>query len=527
MTSSNIDLSKFPVLQGQQNYADWSAEIQSTAMLGGFWPAFIGENTAAAGADSNEIDRVKQREWKARGLILKTSSTVLRNELMQLQTTTGTGTATVKTDYTGQELWDHLRTKFQMQSGISTALDVQQMITFQFIDDGTLEAQLNRHQEIRARCALNKFNLEDGMYATYVLLALPESYQAVKDSFFATNNLTTIKLADVRARIIETEIRRKAESSSSANALTSKKQGGSHKPKRQPGANDACKYCGIKGHWARNCKKKKREKQQQTNSGKPGNTASSSLNVVDHSDAESEVRFFAYLGSPENWIVDSGATDHMSPFGSDFRDYVTFAESRRDNTVMLGDGATRLRILGKGTISRWVETTPHNYKLLVLQDVFHVEGIKRRFLSANRFDQKGYRTTIGDGKIVIAKEKFSFSGFKTGNLYLCSMYAEKPMGAHSLNSVETALPIKMWHDRLGHLNWEAIKAVRSDNPPLRGITLDSSPPPSTTCEGCAAGKAKRRAFKTSRNRTTRSTEPIERIHADLMGPMEVESIGGA
>ena len=73
MTSSNIDLSKFPVLQGQQNYADWAAEVQSTAMLGGFWPAFIGQNTASTGADAAEVDRVNQREWKARGLILKTS----------------------------------------------------------------------------------------------------------------------------------------------------------------------------------------------------------------------------------------------------------------------------------------------------------------------------------------------------------------------------------------------------------------------------------------------------------------------
>ena len=56
MTSSNIDLSKFPVLQGQQNYADWAAEVQSTAMLGGFWPAFIGQNTTSTGADMAEVD---------------------------------------------------------------------------------------------------------------------------------------------------------------------------------------------------------------------------------------------------------------------------------------------------------------------------------------------------------------------------------------------------------------------------------------------------------------------------------------
>jgi len=107
------------------------------------------------------------------------------------------------------------------------------------------------------------------------------------------------------------------------------------------------------------------------------------------------------------------------------------------------------------------------------------------------------------------------------------MYAEKPQGARSLNLVEVILPIKTWHDRLGHLNWDAIKAVRSDNPPLLGVNLDASQSPRTSCEGCVAGKSKRPTFKSSPNRSDRSSAPIERIHADLMGPMEVVSIGGS
>ena len=79
---------------------------------------------------------------------------------------------------------------------------------------------------------------------------------------------------------------------------------------------------------------------------------------------------------------------------------------------------------------------------------------------------------------------------------------------------------------MGHLNWEAIKTAWSDNPPLRGVKLDASDPPHETCPGCAAGKAKRRMFKSAGSRRTRSTKPIERIHADLAGPMEVNSLGG-
>ena len=81
----------------------------------------------------------------------------------------------------------------------------------------------------------------------------------------------------------------------------------------------------------------------------------------------------------------------------------------------------------------------------------------------------------------------------------------------------------MWHERMGHLNWEAIKCTRHDNSPLLGIRLNASEPHGT-CEGCIAGKAKQRIFKSSP--TSSSSEPLELIHADLVGPAETMSIGG-
>ena len=98
--------------------------------------------------------------------------------------------------------------------------------------------------------------------------------------------------------------------------------------------------------------------------------------VVDNSNAQSDSPVFAYLGAPENFLMDSGATNHMTPFGSDFKcnSYVSLVDSNQ--LVTLGDGTTRLRTLGKGTIERWVETRPHQHHLLVLVDVLHIEGIK-------------------------------------------------------------------------------------------------------------------------------------------------------
>ena len=45
----------------------------------------------------------------------------------------------------------------------------------------------------------------------------------------------------------------------------------------------------------------------------------------------------------------------------------------------------------------------------------------------------GFQVTLPP---VIAQGNFTFSGSKIRILYLCFMYAEKPQGARSLNSVE-------------------------------------------------------------------------------------------
>ena len=126
----------------------------------------------------------------------------------------------------------------------------------------------------------------------------------------------------------------------------------------------------------------------------------------------------------------------------------------------------------------------------------------------SRLDSKVFELKFGNGRFSATKEGQTFFGSKTGNFYTCIMHAEKPLSSHFLNLVQT-LPVKIWYDCVGHLNWEALKAVKSNNPPLLGIKFDTSPPPLNTCEGCTAGKAKCCAFKPSSSHTSQSTKPIE------------------
>ena len=102
------------------------------------------------------------------------------------------------------------------------------------------------------------------------------------------------------------------------------------------------------------------------------NPSSSRLNAVVESGEESDAPFCAYLGATKNWLLNSGATEHTTLYRSNFIEYTTYMESK---TVTLGDGKTKLVVLGKGKVQRYVEVSPHKYHLMNLDDVLHIKGI--------------------------------------------------------------------------------------------------------------------------------------------------------
>ena len=82
---------------------------------------------------------------------------------------------------------------------------------------------------------------------------------------------------------------------------------------------------------------------------------------------------------------------------------------------------------------------------------------------------------------------------------------------------------------MGHMNYEALKTAGktgTSRSPVLGIKLDSTPLDTKSCTGCLAGKSKRRTYNASQNRPQRSQFPIERIHSDLVGPIQTASING-
>ena len=246
-------LDKVPSLTGQFNYYKWAPEVRDIAVRAELWGAFTGANTAPPGADVAQLEWIDDCEMQAQGLILMTSSFHIRLELKNLKivATAATATSTAVTrDPTAKEMWDYLESKFKKRDGLSAAFDFRRLVRATLVDDGTLEAQLDKMTELRAAAAAGDATLEDWQFAAVILTALPQSYQHISESLLATGAATTLDPAVVRSRILEAEALR--------NSNRNKKGKGKRPPKPPPGVGD-CKHCGKPGHWANRCREKPKQ----------------------------------------------------------------------------------------------------------------------------------------------------------------------------------------------------------------------------------------------------------------------------
>ena len=273
--SSNA-LSTVPILQGKSNYREWALALEAVSEYNGFWPHLMTDtalsdlNTKATTAETRaEQEKIMAVELKARGAIKLTASDTIKSDIAALATIEGEGENAKTKIPTAYEIWAYLSDKYKTKDGVSALLDFKKFFRATLVDDGTLENQLNLYQELRSRCSINDMKVPDWQYASLILLALPDSFTHVQESFLTTGSIKDLKSDEVRARILETENRRKegGDASSSNFSLSSKPAKG--KKTAAPSSsslnvvdksNVECFYCQKKGHMANECRKKKRDK---------------------------------------------------------------------------------------------------------------------------------------------------------------------------------------------------------------------------------------------------------------------------
>jgi Pol polyprotein len=209
-------------------------------------------------------------------------------------------------------------------------------------------------------------------------------------------------------------------------------------------------------------------------------------------------------------MMDSGATYHIIPCQSDFKDYFLVK-----GTIHLGDKST-VNQIGVSTV---VFESPQGYKI-TLSNVFHVLAIKTCFMSTYVLMQKGALVTFVKRAFkIVYKECCVAIGYLRDNLYWLDAEGS------SLNAYTGGATTSLytWHQHMGHMSYATLKAHGPSA--VKGMDLGSSTMDiPTICHGCKLGKSTCKPFPGS----TKSTSRILKIvHSNLAGPMQTKSIQGS
>jgi hypothetical protein len=181
--------------------------------------------------------------------------------------------------------------------------------------------------------------------------------------------------------------------------------------KSQRRKNFKCYSCGMRGHYKRECWNNKRN-------GEKTSEASTSQGCVASTSDDGEILYSgAAISSKggnalnDGWIVDSGATWHMTPR----KDWFCTYEPISEGSVFMGNDHT-LEVLGIGTIK--IKTDDGTIRKI--QGVRHVKDLKKNLLSIGQLDDLGCKIHTEGGNLKVVKGNLVVMKAEklTNNLYM-------------------------------------------------------------------------------------------------------------
>jgi transposase InsO family protein len=269
-----------------------------------------------------------------------------------------------------------------------------------------------------------------------------------------------------------------------------------------PHANYICNVCKQMGHIKAECTADKLSiaeleqllKRKKMNKAKAANVGQDYTNCVTASNV---------LYACGDWIIDSGATSHMTPHKNLFTDI----DNSHRSLVRVADGK-KIPATGIGKVKLELITSKGT-KVLLLENVLHVPNLNSSLFSIREFTASGKSVMFDSSKVYLMEkdEKLLIGQMKSDHYKLYG--TAEAMLASELPCVHEL------HKRFAHRNLQDIRHMVK-------LGLQSRPCECNDfCEDCTKGKMARRPFKRSKG----VQDVLDVVVSDVHGPMPVESLG--
>ena len=160
---------------------------------------------------------------------------------------------------------------------------------------------------------------------------------------------------------------------------------------------------------------------------------------------------------------------------------------------------------------------------VIIEEVALVDGLKHNLLSISQLCDKGNLVTFNAEACVVTNKKSNkvvLTGVRKGNVYLADFNSSNAESVTCLFSKASQDESWMWHKKLSHLNFKNMNEIVRKYL-VRGIPQVEFPKDGL-CDACQKGKQIKASFKKKLESTIE--EPLQLLHMDLFGPVNVLSI---
>jgi transposase InsO family protein len=207
---------------------------------------------------------------------------------------------------------------------------------------------------------------------------------------------------------------------------------------------------------------------------------------------------------PKRWVLDTGATNHMTGSRSAFSDL----DNGVVGTVRFGDGSV-VNIEGRGTILFACKNGEHR----TLANAYYIPRLTTNIISVGQLDEVGFEVLVKGGVMWIRDEEQRLLAKvhrSPSRLYVLDVNIARPvcLAAHATEDAW------LWHARFGHVNFGALRKMGREKL-VRGMPLLEHV--DQLCDACLAGKHRWTPFP--QRALSCSTEVLQLLHGDLCGPI--------